>query len=64
LGEAVDYAERREGDLLFWAGHVGIVTQGDQLLHANAHHMTVAMEAVSDAVSRIGPVRTVKRLKL
>ena len=64
LGEAVDYADRRDGDLLFWAGHVGIVTQGDQLLHANAHHMAVALEPVSDAVSRIGPVRTVKRITL
>lgn len=64
LGHAVDYAERAEGDLLFWAGHVGIVTEGDQLLHANAHHMAVAREPVLDAVSRIGPVRAVKRLKL
>jgi len=64
LGQAVDVAERQAGDLLFWPGHVGIVTSDDQLLHANAHHMAVAIETVSDAVSRIGPVRTVKRLAL
>ena len=62
LGHAVDFAERRSGDLLFWSGHVGIVVEGDQLLHANAHHMCVAREPVDVAVSRIGAVRSVKRL--
>ena len=62
LGRAVDFAERQTGDLLFWAGHVGIVAEGDMLLHANAHHMCTALEPVDTAVARIGPVRTVKRL--
>ena len=62
LGQAVDFAKRRSGDLLFWPGHVGIVVQDDQLLHANAHHMCVALEPVEAAVSRIGDVRTVKRI--
>ncbi len=62
LGQPVDFADRAEGDLLFWPGHVGIVVSGDRLLHANAHHMCVAFEAVAAAVERIGPVRTTKRL--
>lgn len=62
LGNVVDYEARAEGDLLFWPGHVGIVIEGDRLLHANAHHMTVAIEPVTEAVARIGDVRTVKRL--
>lgn len=62
LGRPVDFAERTVGDLLFWPGHVGLVVEGDQLLHANAHHMCVAIEPVQQAVSRIGAVRTVKRL--
>ncbi|WP_427452569.1 NlpC/P60 family protein [Litorimonas sp. WD9-15] len=64
LGNTVDYEARGEGDLLFWAGHVGIVIEGDRLLHANAHHMTVTIEPVTEAVARIGDVRTVKRLTL
>jgi len=64
LGNTVEYQARGEGDLLFWAGHVGIVIEGDRLLHANAHHMAVAIEPVTEAVARIGDVRTVKRLKL
>ncbi len=62
LGQAVEFAERQAGDLLFWAGHVGIVVDGDKLLHANAHHMCTALEPVDTAAARIGPVRTVKRL--
>jgi len=62
LGGAIEFADRRLGDLLFWPGHVGIVVDGDQLLHANAHHMSVAREPVEQAVARIGEVRTVKRL--
>lgn len=62
LGQAVDFDLRTSGDLLFWPGHVGIVIDEDQLLHANAHHMCVAIEPVTDAITRIGAVRTTKRL--
>ena len=62
LGRSVSDGKRQIGDLLFWPGHVGIVIEGDKLLHANAHHMCVAIESVAQAVSRIGDVRTVKRL--
>lgn len=49
------------GDLIFWKGHVGILTDPETLLHANAHHMAVAVEPFSQAVRRIaaaggGPV--------
>ncbi len=62
LGQSVAYEDRRAGDIVFWPGHVGIVTQEDQLLHANAYHMCVALEPVTKAVARIGAVRTTKRL--
>lgn len=62
LGNSVSFSDRKTGDLLFWPGHVGIVIEEDQLLHANAHHMMVAVEPVVEAVSRIGAVRTTKRI--
>lgn len=62
LGQSVEFTQRATGDLLFWPGHVGIVVQKGQLLHANAHHMCVALEPVEQAVERIGKVRTTKRL--
>jgi len=62
LGSDIDFSNREVGDLLFWPGHVGIVVEDDQLLHANAYHMSVALEPVKAAVDRIGDVRSVKRL--
>ncbi len=69
LGQALDggiNAPLRRGDLVFWKGHVGLLTAPDRLLHANAHHMAVAAEPLSRAVSRIassaGQVTSVRRL--
>ncbi len=53
LGEAAAASERRRGDLIFWRGHVGIMVDGERLLHANAHHMAVAVEPLAAARSRI-----------
>ncbi len=51
----------RPGDLVFWTGHVALVTGPDAILHATAHGMTTKAEALSDAAARIaaaggGPV--------
>ncbi len=45
-------AERR-GDLIFWRGHVGVMLDPRRLLHANAHHMAVAVEPVAEAEARL-----------
>lgn len=63
---APDEALRR-GDLLFWRGHVAWVLDADHILHANAHTMTVAVEGLTAAITRIeaaggGPVTARKRL--
>ncbi|PKP81029.1 MAG: peptidoglycan endopeptidase [Alphaproteobacteria bacterium HGW-Alphaproteobacteria-18] len=56
------------GDLVFWRGHVGILTGPDTLLHANAHHIMVAEEPLAEAIERIGkstgPVLSVRRIDL
>lgn len=41
------------GDLVFWDGHVGIMTNAEDLLHASAHHMTVVVEPLAEAKARI-----------
>ena len=43
----------QRGDLVFWAGHVGLMSSDTTLLHANAHHMSVAYEPLKEAVERI-----------
>lgn len=52
----------RRGDLVFWKGHVGIMADGLRLLHANAHHMAVAVEPLAGALARIGPAASVRRI--
>ena len=56
LGEAVAVTEALEdvqrGDLIFWKGHVGIMLDGVMLLHANAHHMSVAVETLPEVAER------------
>jgi cell wall-associated NlpC family hydrolase len=49
------------GDLVFWKGHVGILSAPDRLLHANAHHMAVAFEPLAAALARIGPPTGIRR---
>jgi hypothetical protein len=53
LPVTADLANVRRGDLVFWKGHVAIVRDAATLLHANAFHMAVAIEPISDAITRI-----------
>lgn len=70
LGEMVairpDFQGLTRGDLVFWKGHVGVMVDAGTLLHANAHHMAVAMEPLGVAATRIAakgsPVTSIKRL--
>ncbi len=48
-----DGADLRRGDLVFWKGHVAIVRDDENFLHANAFHMAVAIEPIVDAIARI-----------
>jgi cell wall-associated NlpC family hydrolase len=54
LGRSTSQAALRRGDLVFWKGHVGIMTSPEKILHANLHHMEVAEETLAAAVDRIG----------
>ena len=56
LGEAVpssQWSDLRRGDLVFWNGHVAIVSQRDMLVHANAHAMATVHEPLAKAIARI-----------
>ena len=61
-----DLSGLKRGDLIFWKGHVGIMTSPTRLLHANAHHMMVAAEPLVTAVARIkesaGVVTGIRRI--
>lgn len=70
IGEALllnDLDGLTRGDLVFWKGHVGVMTDETTLLHANGHHMMVAAEPLREAVDRIasnyGQITSVRRMK-
>jgi len=46
-----DHAWQR-GDVVFFPGHVGIMTGIDHIIHANAHTMDVTVEPLADLVAR------------
>jgi cell wall-associated NlpC family hydrolase len=41
------------GDLVFWDGHVGIMTSAHDLVHASAYQMMVVEEPLAEAQARI-----------
>ena len=50
-----DGTSAQRGDLLFWRGHVALVSDAETVLHANAHTMSVAYEGRCAALDRIAP---------
>lgn len=61
LGQPAPAAGLRRGDLVFWSGHVGMMLDERRLIHANAHHMAVAVEPLADAIARIGTPTAYRR---
>jgi cell wall-associated NlpC family hydrolase len=69
LGRVLDAAESKQlerGDLIFWKGHVAIVSNADNIVHANAHHMATVIENTRAAIARIkaagSEITAIKRL--
>ncbi|MHA6644172.1 C40 family peptidase [Mesorhizobium sp. A623] len=58
LGEpfdpGADFSGLRRGDLVFWKGHVAIMTDEKNMIHASGHTMQVSREGLAEAVARIG----------
>ena len=52
LGAPVGRDDLGRGDLVCWPSHIGVMLDGARLLHANGHHMAVAIEPLIDAVAR------------
>lgn len=58
LGRVVDpgpaFTNVQRGDIVFWKGHVAIVTDPQTIIHANGHTMLVSREGLANAIGRIG----------
>ena len=58
LGEPLDpgpdFSGLKRGDLVFWTGHVAIMTGAQDIVHASGHTMLVSREGLKAAIERIG----------
>ncbi len=56
----------RRGDLVFWKGHVGIVSGTNEILHASGYHMLVAKDPLDGVVDRLEskglPITSIRRV--
>jgi Bacterial dipeptidyl-peptidase Sh3 domain/NlpC/P60 family len=56
----------KRGDLVFWEGHVGMMYDESNLIHANGFHMQTVIEPLKLAATRIAdsdkPITSLKRL--
>lgn len=64
---ASDLSGLKRGDLVFWKGHVGLMMDETNFIHATGHSMTVMIEPLAVAEERIrrtsyGPISAIKRL--
>jgi hypothetical protein len=48
IGQDIALSDLRAADLLFFPGHVALALDGDSFVHANAHHMCVSIDSLSD----------------
>jgi cell wall-associated NlpC family hydrolase len=67
LGREIPRDGFGRGDLVFWNGHVAIGLDETRIVHANGHHMAVAIEPLETAIARIdaagvGPPTAFRRL--
>jgi len=53
---------RKRADVVFWPGHVGIMVDETNLLHATAHSMTSLIEPLQQVIQRSGEARSSKCL--
>ncbi len=59
-------APRQRGDIVFWAGHIGIMVDAERIIHANATFMETVIEPAAEterrAVGNGSPVTSVVRI--
>lgn len=52
LGQPISADALQRGDLVFWRGHVAMLTSPTDIIHANSFHMAVAIEPLAEVVER------------
>lgn len=53
---------RQRGDIVYFKGHVGIMVDDKNIIHANATHMKTCVEPLDVVIARSGSVTAVRRI--
>jgi len=66
VGRAVGHDDLQRGDLIFWKGHVALIANAQQMIHATGFVMATILENTEAAIARIlarngGPVTARRR---
>jgi cell wall-associated NlpC family hydrolase len=56
IGAEIGRGDLRRGDLVFWKGHVAIMSDAETMIHASGFTMDVSHEGLDDAIWRIEPM--------
>jgi len=64
IEQRVDYARRQAQDVVFWPGHVGLLVNSGELLHATAHTVDCRSEPLAAVEARAGSPSSIRRLPL
>ncbi|MEM8697406.1 MAG: NlpC/P60 family protein [Pseudomonadota bacterium] len=60
IGDALPVnADLRRGDLVFFPEHVGMMIDGETLIHASGHNGRVCTEPLADVAARIGEIHEI-----
>lgn len=62
VGNDASYKPRQRGDIVYFKGHVGIMVDDKNIVHANATHMKTCIEPLDVVTSRSGGVTAVRRI--
>lgn len=62
VGRDVAAEKRQRGDLVYFKGHVAIMTDGENVVHATAHHMKTVIEPLDVVAARAGGITGMRRI--
>lgn len=63
VGRSVTHTDIRRADIVYFPGHVAIMTDGQNAVNANMRHMAVVVENLDDLIRTYGPPTSVRRLE-
>ena len=50
----IEFTALKRGDLVYWKGHIAIIINNKDIIHANGFNMSVNIECLDNVYSRIG----------